>query len=116
MTPWQNLRFWYDVQSLRKSLGSNLKVYPQKAILYGLCERFDHLQNTAAPVGIVNGFDLSLFDDLSQKARTATTPLVDNHPLWEYNGVATSEKFEVLRFDLNQDPHDVHASLEVSLP
>ncbi|VDM75282.1 unnamed protein product [Strongylus vulgaris] len=113
MTPWQNLRFWYDVQSLKKRLGSSTEIYPQTATLYGMCERFDHLQNTAAPVGEVNGFDLSLFDDLSQKARLATTALVDNHPLWEYGGVATSDRFEVLRFDLQEDPHDLHANFKI---
>ncbi|KHJ85898.1 hypothetical protein OESDEN_14365 [Oesophagostomum dentatum] len=77
---------------------------------------YDHLQKTAAPVGTVNGFDLSLFDDLSQKARQATTALVDVHPLWEYSGVATSEKFEILRFDLRKDPHDIEGNIEIALP
>ncbi|EYC12572.1 hypothetical protein Y032_0046g1305 [Ancylostoma ceylanicum] len=128
MAPWQNLRFWYDVKSLRERLGSNVEVYPQTATLYGMCVRFDNLQNTAAPVGTVDGFDLSLFDDLSQawitilkfflfvlKARQATVALVDVHPLWEYSGVATSEKFEVLHFDLREDPSDLKVNFQLPL-
>ncbi|PIO57295.1 hypothetical protein TELCIR_21298 [Teladorsagia circumcincta] len=88
-------------------------VSTESAVLYGICEKFDHLQNTAAPVGIVNGFDLSLFDDISQKARQATDALVDIHPLWEYEGVVSGKKFEVLRFDLRQEPHDVEVNFEV---
>uniref|UniRef100_A0A7I5E8E6 Protein arginine N-methyltransferase n=1 Tax=Haemonchus contortus TaxID=6289 RepID=A0A7I5E8E6_HAECO len=113
MTPWQNLRFWYDVTALRERFGPNITVQPQSAVLYGICEKFDHLQNTSAPVGIVNGFDLSLFDDISQKARQATDALVDIHPLWEYSGVVSGEKFEVLNFDLRQEPHDNEANFQI---
>lgn len=115
LTPWQNLRFWYDVTALQNHFGKIIEIRPQSAIMYGMCEQFDYLQNTAAPVGTVNGFDLSAFDDLSQKARQATDALVDIHPLWEYNGVATSEPFEVLRFDLRQETHDVEANFEIPL-
>ncbi|KAJ1355050.1 hypothetical protein KIN20_012176 [Parelaphostrongylus tenuis] len=115
MTPWQNLRFWYDVTALQSHFGKIIEIHPQSAILYGMCEQFDNLQKTAAPVGTVNGFDLSAFDDLSQKARQATDALVDIHPLWEYGGVATSEPFEVLRFDLRQEPHDVEGNLKILL-
>ncbi|KAL6727808.1 hypothetical protein Aduo_009652 [Ancylostoma duodenale] len=103
MAPWQNLRFWYDVKSLRERLGEDIEVYPQTATLYGMCERFDNLQNTAAPVGTVDGFDLSLFDDLSQAWITV------------FNGVATSEKFEVLHFDLHEGPHDLKVNFELPL-
>ncbi|VDO81238.1 unnamed protein product [Heligmosomoides polygyrus] len=113
MAPWENLRFWYDVTSLRQRFDKPIEIQPQSAVLYGICEKFDHLQNTGAPVGTVNGFDLSLFDDLSQKARQATDALVDIHPLWEYDGITTGEKFEVLRFDLRQDPEDFEANFEI---
>ncbi|VDL63146.1 unnamed protein product [Nippostrongylus brasiliensis] len=106
MTPWQNLRFWYDVAALRERFGDHIEIQPQSGVLYGICEAFTHLQNTGAPVGVVNGFDLSLFDDLSQKARQATDALVDIHPLWEYDGVISGEKFELLQFDLRREPHD----------
>ncbi|EPB75870.1 hypothetical protein ANCCEY_05030 [Ancylostoma ceylanicum] len=82
MAPWQNLRFWYDVKSLRERLGSNVEVYPQTATLYGMCVRFDNLQNTAAPVGTVDGFDLSLFDDLSQAWITILKSGTNGIPLW----------------------------------
>ncbi|KAK5978752.1 PX domain-containing protein, partial [Trichostrongylus colubriformis] len=114
MTPWQNLRFWYDVTALQERFGRNITIQPQSAVLYGICERFDHLQNTGAPVGVVNGFDLSLFDDISQKARQATDALVDIHPLWEYEGVVKGEKFEVLHFDLRQEPSDVEANFTIT--
>ncbi|ETN80124.1 hypothetical protein NECAME_09396 [Necator americanus] len=113
MTPWQNLRFWYDLKSLREHLKKDIEVHPQTATLYGICERFDNLQNIAAPVGQVHGFDLSSFDDLSQKARQAVEAVVDIHSLWEYSGVTTSEKFEVLRFDLQEEPHDLNANFEI---
>ncbi|KJH52572.1 hypothetical protein DICVIV_01282 [Dictyocaulus viviparus] len=115
MSPWQNLRFWYDVTQLRSRFTKSVEIQPQSGILYGICEQFDYLQNTAAPVGTVNGFDLSTFDELSQKARQATDALVDIHPLWEYSGFTTSEPFEVLRFDLRQEPHDVEANFDISL-
>ncbi|WKX99903.1 hypothetical protein Q1695_014630 [Nippostrongylus brasiliensis] len=113
MTPWQNLRFWYDVAALRERFGDHIEIQPQSGVLYGICEAFTHLQNTGAPVGVVNGFDLSLFDDLSQKARQATDALVDIHPLWEYDGVISGEKFELLQFDLRREPHDVELNFEI---
>lgn len=38
---------------------------------------------------------------------------MDVHPLWEYSGIATSDKFEVLRFDFHQEPHDLKFNFEI---
>ncbi|CAI4226073.1 unnamed protein product [Auanema sp. JU1783] len=103
MNPWQNLRYWYELDTIREKFGDNIEFEPKKGTLYGVCEKFTDLHTIASPVGTVNGFDLSYFDEISQ-ARQATDAVVDEQPLWEYGGELLSKKVELMSFDLKEKP------------
>lgn len=86
--------------------------------------KFIHLQKIASAVGRVDGFDLSAFDRINlvclrfkqmklQKARQSVDALVDEQPLWEYEGQQTSTVVDVMRVDLEEKPHDFNASVDI---
>ena len=61
----------------------------QKFVLYAMPVHFDDLWKIVAPVGFVEGFDLSAFDEICQKARNATDAAIEAHSLWEYTSICT---------------------------
>uniref|UniRef100_A0A914P6V1 Protein arginine N-methyltransferase domain-containing protein n=1 Tax=Panagrolaimus davidi TaxID=227884 RepID=A0A914P6V1_9BILA len=67
--PWHGfLRFSALINELQNALGNEIKIeaMPKKSKLVCLPVKFEHLWKIAAPVGIVDGFDLSDFDVLCQ--------------------------------------------------
>lgn len=80
--------------------------------------KFDHLWKIASKVGVVEGHDLSKFDELCQvgpsqsfsyekflqKARNATDPIVEPQPLWEYSSICTGKPTVIAHFDLAMKP------------
>uniref|UniRef100_A0A1I7XQS8 Type II protein arginine methyltransferase n=1 Tax=Heterorhabditis bacteriophora TaxID=37862 RepID=A0A1I7XQS8_HETBA len=115
MNSWENLRFWYDVSALVKKFMGSIEIWPKDGVLYGISEQFTDLHKIASPVGTVSGFDLSYFDELSQKARQATDALVDEQPLWEYEGILTGKKFEVMKFNMEKEPEDIENRITIPL-
>ncbi|CAA22252.2 Protein arginine N-methyltransferase 7 [Caenorhabditis elegans] len=101
MNPWNHLRFLYDVEVLKMMHGDELRVEPHMGVLKAIPEKFEDLQNIASDVGTVNGFDLSFFDEISTKARTATDAIVDEQSLWEYAGIVKGDAVEILRFPID---------------
>uniref|UniRef100_A0A7E4VQI4 Protein arginine N-methyltransferase n=1 Tax=Panagrellus redivivus TaxID=6233 RepID=A0A7E4VQI4_PANRE len=81
-----------------------ISIAPKMAKLRCIPVEFDHLWKIAAPVGTVDGFDLSHFDELCQAARKASDPIVEQHSLFEYAGTATGSIVDVA--DLILDPRD----------
>uniref|UniRef100_A0AC34FSQ3 Protein arginine N-methyltransferase n=1 Tax=Panagrolaimus sp. ES5 TaxID=591445 RepID=A0AC34FSQ3_9BILA len=95
--PWHGfLRFSALIKELKNEIGNSLKikVMPKKSKLLCLPVKFEHLWKIAAPVGIVDGFDLSDFDVLCQKARTIADPIVEQHSLFEYPSISTGTQQE----------------------
>uniref|UniRef100_A0A8R1DG91 Protein arginine N-methyltransferase n=1 Tax=Caenorhabditis japonica TaxID=281687 RepID=A0A8R1DG91_CAEJA len=113
MAPWHNLRLVFDVEVLKMMHGDELRVEPHIGTLKALPVRFAHLHKIAADVGIVNGFDLSHFDDISTKARQATDAIVDEQGLWEYAGVATGAPIELLDFPITGTVLSRECSVEI---
>uniref|UniRef100_A0A914XQ19 Protein arginine N-methyltransferase domain-containing protein n=1 Tax=Panagrolaimus superbus TaxID=310955 RepID=A0A914XQ19_9BILA len=101
--PWHGfLRFHALIKELQNEMGDMLKVevMPKKCKLLCLPVKFEHLWKIAAPVGIVDGFDLSDFDVLCQKARTIADPIVEQHSLFEYPSISTGLQQEVLTLNI----------------
>lgn len=85
--PWDNLPFWYEVEKIRSLHGDNsIPVMPKRCSIRAIPMKFRDLHLTAGRVGTVNGFNLSKFDDLSEKARSAVDEVVEDYSLWEYVG------------------------------
>ena len=67
--PWHAvIRYLHLIEGVRNVLGKQFKleIFPNKAKLMCMPVIFEHLWKIAAPVGIVDGFDLSDFDDICQ--------------------------------------------------
>lgn len=72
----------------------------QIGILNAMPVEFENLWKTVAAVGKVEGFDLTPFDNICQKARCATDPIVEPQPLWEYPSVCTGDAVSIAKFDI----------------
>ncbi|GMS89557.1 hypothetical protein PENTCL1PPCAC_11732 [Pristionchus entomophagus] len=114
--PWENLPFWYEVEKIRSiHRDKSIPVMPNRCSIRGIPMKFRDLHNTAGRVGTVNGFNLSKFDDLSEKARSAVDEIVEDYSLWEYVG-EESEGWkdeesgragtELLHINLETSPND----------
>ncbi|CAJ0942625.1 unnamed protein product, partial [Mesorhabditis belari] len=112
--PWDNLHFWFDTLHAR-SLWPNIQISPPKGRLMAVCMHFDDLWKIASPVGVVNDFDLSAFDEISQKAREATEAVIDSQPLWEYSGSILSQIHKIADFDLTREPTNFQTDLNIPL-
>ena len=67
--PWHAvIRYSHLIEGVRNLLGEKIKleIFPNKARLMCMPVIFEHLWKIAAPVGTVDGFDLSDFDDICQ--------------------------------------------------
>lgn len=81
--------------------------------MYAMPVKFDHLWKIAAPFGIVEGFDLTHFDDVIIKARSAVDAMIEPHPLWEYPSIVTGEPVLIARFDFSEPP--THTSFKAKI-
>lgn len=64
LLPWHNLYFWYALTTIRQLGNKDVKVMPQGGTLRGIAVEFKDLWKYHSPVNRVEGFDLSLFDQL----------------------------------------------------
>ncbi|XP_015109826.1 protein arginine N-methyltransferase 7 [Diachasma alloeum] len=96
--PWDNLRFWY----LASHFAPGVKALPCAARVRGVPVEFKDLHKIRAPVGICEGFDLRIFDELVMASSEISDDPVEVHPLWEYPGRALSSPFDLAAFDFNE--------------
>lgn len=92
---------------------SYLGNFLQKGIMYAMPVKLDELWKIAAPFGIVEGFDLTPFDDVIIKARSAVDAMVEPHPLWEYPSIVTGDPVVLAEFNFNEPP--THASFKAKI-
>ncbi|XP_066287487.1 protein arginine N-methyltransferase 7-like [Branchiostoma lanceolatum] len=102
LLPWHSLYFWYVCTRLRPKLHEGAVVLPAQASLVGVAMEFEDLWKLRAPVGTVEGFDISVMDQMVKDHSNQTDERVEPHPLWEYPGVGVSDPVTLLNFDLTQ--------------
>ena len=103
--PWNHLHFWYLLNNIPPNiLSENVMLIPNKAVIKAIPIEFDNLWKIRAEVGSnVEGFDLSFYDQLIQKAVSLSDDSIESQPLWEYPGKAMADKpFELFSFDLRK--------------
>ncbi len=70
MLPWHNLRFWFELDSVRrrrreeKGEKGELRFFPLAGELWGMPVEFRDLWKIRAPVGSVEGFGMAPFDQI----------------------------------------------------
>ncbi|CAK9803941.1 Protein arginine N-methyltransferase 7 [Anthophora plagiata] len=109
IVPWENLYFWY----LASKYSSQIQRIPIAATLMGVIVEFKDLHNIRAPLGICEGFDLSIFDKLIQISSDKSDSPIEAQPLWEYPGKALSLPFVIKKFDLLQNVNE-HKNINIS--
>lgn len=65
--------------------------YIQNFMLYAMPVHLEDLWKIVAPVEVVEGFDLSEFSRICQKARSATEEMIEPYSMWEYVSFCAGE-------------------------
>ncbi|XP_053994662.1 protein arginine N-methyltransferase 7 isoform X1 [Hylaeus volcanicus] len=102
IVPWENLYYWY----LSSKYSSQIERIPIAATIMGVVVEFKDLHKIRAPLGICEGFDLSVFDKLVQASSEKSDSPIEAQPLWEYPAKALSLPFVIEKFDLTQNAND----------
>ncbi|GFY67684.1 protein arginine N-methyltransferase 7 [Trichonephila inaurata madagascariensis] len=100
--PWELMRFWHLRTLLAPYLASNVSVIPENGKLKGIAVDFEDLWKIRAPVKNAEGFNLSKFDEMIQRAISIADASVEPHPVWEYPCTALSEEFNLQEFDFSK--------------
>ncbi|PIK44496.1 hypothetical protein BSL78_18668 [Apostichopus japonicus] len=99
LLPWHSLYFWYCRTALTGHLAEGATILPCGARLRAVAVQFEHLWKFHAPVGDLEGFDVRIFDDLTQRAAKDTDAKEEPHHLWEYPGCPLTSDFDLMQFD-----------------
>ncbi|XP_053211531.1 protein arginine N-methyltransferase 7-like [Panonychus citri] len=101
--PWDAFHFWYLIGDMAEKgmVTMTTKIFPSKGRIKMLPVSFDHLWKTKAKLGkSVEGFDLTDFDNLIEKAREISDTPIEPQSLWEYPCKALTNNSEtVFEFD-----------------
>ncbi|KAI1709392.1 ribosomal protein l11 methyltransferase (PrmA) domain-containing protein [Ditylenchus destructor] len=97
LLPSDNFSFFNIVRKLRHKYQRNFEYFPKSMKLYAMPVRFQDLWKTVAPFETVQGFDLSIYNKVYQKAKQAADEAIDAQPLWEYPSIVTGEPVEVFK-------------------
>ncbi|XP_029200545.2 protein arginine N-methyltransferase 7-like isoform X1 [Acropora millepora] len=110
--PWHNLYFWYAASSLANIVKPGAKVVPGSATLRAIAVEFEDLWKFHAPVKIVQGFDVSLFNELIEGSKLTNEEInsessrgiaLEPHHLWEYPCCALSRDAAIMKFDFTSN-------------
>uniref|UniRef100_A0A158R408 MYND-type domain-containing protein n=1 Tax=Syphacia muris TaxID=451379 RepID=A0A158R408_9BILA len=103
LLPWDNLRIWHTFKKINATFGYSkaLTIFPSTFILNAIPLYLEDLWKIVAPVGVVEGFNLSPFDDICEKAQDATDDLVEAHSLWEYSNLCAGDMKTVIAITMN---------------
>lgn len=109
--PWHHLYFWYAASSAARISRPEVKVLPRGATLKALAVEFEDLWKFHAPVKIVEGFDLTLFDKLIEGSKLTNEGInneksrgiaLEPHHVWEYPCRALTQESSIMTFDFTK--------------
>ncbi|VUZ47812.1 unnamed protein product [Hymenolepis diminuta] len=110
--PWNAIQFWYVYGQIATKYPCRL-ISPTALRIQAVAMDFEHLWKIRAPVGNnVEGFDLTIFDEMILSAAQATDATVEPHPLWQYTGKARSNPVCVFELSLIDPPKSPEAMSE----
>ncbi|XP_069113948.1 protein arginine N-methyltransferase 7-like [Argopecten irradians] len=96
--PWHNISYWYNIDQLSNILSVEAKVFPASMTIRAVAVEFTDLWKIRAPVGICEGFNLQVFDDLIEQSSDIADEIVEPQPLWEYPCTARSDVVDIYNF------------------
>ncbi|XP_002735081.2 protein arginine N-methyltransferase 7-like [Saccoglossus kowalevskii] len=102
VVPWHNIYFWYARTKLDPYLTPDCQITPRLGLLRAIVVEFEHLWKIRAPIGELEGFDVSPFDELIQKSMEYSDRGAEPHPLWEYPCRPLTQDIDLLNFDFSK--------------
>jgi len=103
LLPWHDLYFWYLRSELNPFMHEKATILPCRSQLWAAAVWFKDLWKIRAPVGVVEGFDVSPMDDMIDDAlnkREYHEP--EPHALWEYPNKLLTQPFQVMTFQFTE--------------
>ncbi|OWF48041.1 Protein arginine N-methyltransferase 7 [Mizuhopecten yessoensis] len=96
--PWHNISHWYSIEQLSSVLADEAKIFPAGMMIKAMAVEFTDLWKIRAPVGVCEGFNLQVFDDLIDRSSNVADENVEPQPLWEYPCTARSGIVDIYNF------------------
>lgn len=99
--PWDNLYFGTLLRKIHSQLRGDVVILPKLAKICAVPVEFSNLHKIRAPLGICEGFDMKVFDEMIDNAANMTDNYIDAQPLWEYPCKALGDSVELASIDLS---------------
>uniref|UniRef100_A0AAF5I283 Protein arginine N-methyltransferase n=1 Tax=Strongyloides stercoralis TaxID=6248 RepID=A0AAF5I283_STRER len=113
--PWEHFRYLYDLERLSSEYDiAPENLFIKKAELKCIPLYAENLWKIGAPVGTVNGFDLTGFDDVTQAARKATISIIEAHPLCEYTNIIAGDVTSLIEINMTDSLDEIKEWLSTS--
>ncbi|XP_060073824.1 protein arginine N-methyltransferase 7-like [Ylistrum balloti] len=96
--PWHSINYWYSIDQLSDIMATEAKIFPTSMTIKAIAVEFTDLWKIRAPVGMCEGFNLQVFDDLIERSSDIADETVEPQPLWEYPCTARSDIVNIYNF------------------
>lgn len=115
--PWHHVHFWYAARQLSGFLSETAEVFPQLLTIKAMAVSFRDLWKIRSPVGMCEGFNIELFDQLIESSSEISDSEVEPQPLWEYPCTACTGPVTVQSFDFSETSwiNDTSQSSNISI-
>lgn len=100
--PWHHVHFWYAARQLSGFLSEKAEVFPCLLTIKAMAVSFRDLWKIRSPVGMCEGFNIQLFDQLIESSSEISDSEVEPQPLWEYPCTACTDPVTVQSFDFSE--------------
>nr|XP_034337703.1 protein arginine N-methyltransferase 7 [Crassostrea gigas] len=100
--PWHHVHFWYAARQLSGFLSETAEVFPCLLTIKAMAVSFRDLWKIRSPVGMCEGFNIQLFDQLIESSSEISDSEVEPQPLWEYPCTACTDPVTVQSFDFSE--------------
>lgn len=94
--PWDHFYYGNLLRGIKKRLNDDVVILPKRAIIYAAPVEFLDLHKIRTPLGVCEGFDLKIFDELIEKSSHLADTNVEAQPLWEYPSKSLGKPKELL--------------------
>ncbi|XP_063705621.1 protein arginine N-methyltransferase 7 [Culicoides brevitarsis] len=98
--PWDDLKHLNFIKKHQLELPNDVKIAPCKATIKAIPVNFLDLHKIRSPLGSVEGFDMSKYDEMILGAINMADPEVEIHALWEYPCRASGKATNLLEIDV----------------
>ncbi|XP_062594524.1 protein arginine N-methyltransferase 7-like [Saccostrea cucullata] len=100
--PWHHVHFWYAAKQLSKFHSVKALELPRQLTIKAMAVCFQDLWKIRSPVGLCEGFNIQLFDEMVEASAEVSDSEIEPQPLWEYPCTACSDPVTVQSFRFSE--------------